>query len=225
MPNYMVDNMKKNVFLILFTFSFIFANAQIVRPYIGIATYFHTDFSNSVFLSLKSGSEFNLNKYLKPEIEISGMIGALEDLTKRDENNKITEEYTRSISSVNFSVCPKIIFGNAKELDSYFVILPKFTISNIEAHGNLTTYNNTGVSIANQRKIVKNWSQSVGFGIGYNFDLSDNNPDSLCIILDLQGVELGEAINKINEYESRVNTKWTFGLGFNYYFNLKKKKA
>lgn len=217
--------MKKNVFGILFLFSFNCMNAQVVRPYIGVATFFHTDFSSSVFLNLKTGGEFRLNKYLKPELEFSGMIGALEDFTKRDENNTIIEEYTRSVTSVNFSICPKIILGNSNELDSYFVILPKFSISNIEAHGNLTTYNNSGVSITNRKKIVKDWSQSFGFGIGYNFNLSDNNPDSLCIILDLQGVELGEAINKINESESRVNTKWTFGLGLNYYFNLKRKKV
>lgn len=202
-----------------------FSNAQFVRPYVGFATYLHTDFSNSVFFSLKTGTEFSLNKYLKPEIEISGIVGALEDFTTRDQNNRIIEEYTRSVTSINFSISPKIILGNAMELDSYFIILPKYSISNVEAHGNLTTYNNTGSIIANKRKIVKDWSQSLGMGIGYNFNLSDNNPDSLCIILDLQGVELGEAINKINENSSRVTTKWTFGLGFNYYFNLKKKKV
>ncbi len=217
--------MKKNVFGILFLFNFICANAQIVRPYIGVATFFHTNFSSSVFLNLKTGGEFRLNKYVKPELEFSGMIGALENFTKRDDNNTIIEEFTRSVTSVNFSICPKIILGNSNELDSYFIILPKFSISNIEAHGNLTTYNNSGVSITNRKKNVKDWSQSLGFGVGYNFNLSDNNPDSLCIILDLQGVELGEAINRINENESRVNTKWTFGLGLNYYFNLKRKKV
>lgn len=216
--------MRKNVFGIVFLLSFINVTGQIVRPYLGFATYLHTDFSNSVFLSLKSGGEFSLNRYLKPEMEISGIVGALEDYIKRNENNRITEEYTRSVTSINFSISPKIILGNSKELNSYFVILPKYSISNIEAHGNLSTYNNAGTLIANQRKIVKEWSQSFGLGIGYNFDLSDNNPDSLCIILDLQGVELGDAINRISENKNRITTKWTFGLGLNYYFNLKKKK-
>ncbi|MEZ0183743.1 hypothetical protein AB9T89_15980 [Flavobacterium oncorhynchi] len=217
--------MKKYIFGIIFLFSFIFVKAQVVRPYVGVATYFHTDFSSSVFLSLKSGAEFGLNKYVKPEVEISGIIGALEDFTKKDENNRIIEEYTRSVTSINFSFCPKIILGNSKELDSYFVILPKFSISNIEAHGNLTTYNNMGVLIANQRKIVKDWNQSVGFGVGYNFNLSLENPDSLCIILDLQGVELGDAVNELNNSNNRTTTKWTFGLGLNYYFNFFKKKV
>ena len=217
--------MKKYIFGIIFLFSFIFVKAQVVRPYVGVATYFHTDFSSSVFLSLKSGAEFGLNKYVKPEVEISGIIGALEDFTKKDENNRIIEEYTRSVTSINFSFCPKIILGNSKELDSYFVILPKFSISNIEAHGNLTTYNNMGVLIANQRKIVKDWNQSVGFGVGYNFNLSLENPDSLCIILDLQGVELGDAVNELNNSNNRTTTKWTFGLGLNCYFNFFKKKV
>lgn len=202
-----------------------YSNSQIVRPYAGFVTYLHTDFSSSVFLSLKTGGEFKLLKNLRPEIEVSGIIGAPEEFERKTENNIVYEKYSSSATAVNFSICPKIILGNTDELSSYFVILPKYSISNIEAHGKRETFNNAGLVVKNDTKIEKVWDQSFGIGIGYNFNLSDENPDSLCIILDLQGVELGKALDKVRESESRITTKWTFGLGFNYYFNLKKKKS
>jgi hypothetical protein len=217
--------MRKNIFIIIILLCYNYGNSQIARPYAGFATYLHSDFSSSVFLGLKTGCEFKLLKNLRPEIEISGIMGALEDFERKNENNLIYERISNSATAVNFSICPKIILGNVNELDSYLVILPKYSISNIEAHGKKETFNNAGKVLTSDTKIAKVWDQSFGIGIGYNFNLSDENPDSLCIILDLQGTELGKALDKVRESDNRITTKWTFGLGFNYYFNLKKKKS
>lgn len=215
--------MKKRIFIYVFLICFSFANAQFFRPYVGAGAYLHTDFEKSAFLSLRTGGEFNLSKYVKPEIEISGLIGSLEIRSVLNDNNIVISEYTRTASAINYSICPKIILGN--DLDSYFVLLPRYSISNIEANKKSYVYNNAGSQISDKRENVKVWDQSFSFGIGYNFNLSAENPDSLCIILDLQGVEMGKALNEISESKSRVTTKWTFGLGLNYYFNLKKKKT
>ena len=218
--------MKRRILVCLFLISFIGVNSQIIRPYIGIGTYLHTDFEKSVILSFKTGGEFNLNRYFKPEIEISGLLGSLETRSIVNENNIMIEEYTRSVSAINFSFCPKIILGNSKELDSYFVLLPRYSISNIEANKISYLYNNTTGSLTlDKKETLKEWSQSFSFGIGYNFDLSDENSDSICLILDLQNVDMGKTLNKLSTNASRIDTKWTLGFGFNYYFNLKRKKA
>ena len=215
--------MKKIVSAILFLFNIYSISAQHIRPYVGFATYLDTDFSNSVYLGIGTGIELRFNSYFKPEIEISGTIGSIEGITTKDVNGIIVEEYTRSVSSLNFSICPKITLDDDREINSYFVILPRYSISNIEAHGNLTIINqNSDLNVSN-RKIGKEWRQSLGIGIGYNFDLSDQNAESICIILYYQGVEMGNTLNQINEYKGRFTTKNTFGLGFNYYFRLKKK--
>jgi hypothetical protein len=217
--------MKKRILFVLFLVSFTFMNAQMVRPYLGGGAYLHSDFEKSSFLSLRTGAEFKLNRYVKPEIEISGLIGSVETRSILDDNNIMTAEYTRSVSALNFSFCPKIILGNAKELDSYLVLLPRFSISNIEANKRTYTYNSTGTLATEKKETIKEWSQSFSFGIGYSFDLSDENSDSLCLILDLQGVDMGKPLNELSPKASRIDTKWTLGLGLNYYFSLKKKKA
>lgn len=214
----------KKITVILFLLVCVNIHSQIIRPYAGFVVYVHSDFANSLFFNVKTGGEFKISKYLKPEIEFSLLGGAVEDFTVKNENI-IIQEYTRSVTALNFSVCPKIIIGNESELNSYFVVLPKYSISHIEANGNLSNYNDTGHLTGNKHANSKIWSHSIGFGVGYNFNLSDDNPDSLCIILDCQGVELGDALNHLNEEnKNRILTKWAFGLGVNYYFNFKKKK-
>lgn len=217
--------MKRKILVCLFLISFVWVKSQVVRPYVGIGAYLHTDFEKSVFMSFKSGAEFKVNRYFKPELEISGLIGSLETRSKVNDNNIMIEEYTRSVSAINFSFSPKIILGNSNELDSYFVILPRYSISNIEANKKSYLYNNTTGSLTSDiKETVKNWSQSFSIGIGFNFDLSAENSDSLCLILDLQNVDLGKALNELSTNASRVDTKWTLGLGINYYFNLKRNK-
>ncbi|TDO95614.1 hypothetical protein [Flavobacterium sp. 245] len=213
--------MKKRILTALFLLSFVFANSQIVKPFVGGGVYIHSDFENSGFLSLRSGAEFNASKYIKPEIEISGLIGSLESSSKLDANNVMVAEISRSVSAVNFSFCPKIILGN--ELVSYFEILPKYSISTIEAHKNSYNYTN-GNFVSSKMEIAKEWSQSIGIGIGYCFNFSDEYSDAMSLILDFQNVDLGKPLNKLSPNASRVDTKWTLGFGINYYFNLRKKK-
>ncbi|WP_432223111.1 hypothetical protein ACRASX_16330 (plasmid) [Flavobacterium sp. TMP13] len=208
-------------FLILSSYTF----SQVVRPYAGITTYLHSDFSNSVFLGLNSGCEFKIINHLSIDIEISGIVGALQDFNHKNENNVIYEEFTSSVTAINYSICPKINLGNVNGSNSYFVLLPKFSISNIEAHRTRTTYKDINTVLKTDTKISKVWDNSIGVGIGYNFNLSDVSPDSICIILQLQGVELGKALNDVRTSKNRISTKWTFGLGINYYFNLKKNKS
>lgn len=215
--------MKKRLLIGLFLLCFGFVNAQLVEPFLGGGVYVHSDFEKSVILSLRSGAEFNVSKYLKPEIEISGLLGNLETRSTVDANNVMNAEYTRTASAVNFSFTPKIILGN--ELVSYFEILPKYSISTIEAHKNTYNYNTNGNLTSSKKEIAKEWSQSLGIGIGYNFSFSDEYSDSMSLILDLQNVNLGKTLNKLSPNASRIDTKWILGFGINYYFNFKKKKA
>ncbi len=214
--------MEKRVLVVLFLLSFVFVNSQIVKPFVGGGFYIHSDFEKPGFLSLRSGAEFNASKYIKPEIEISGLLGSLESSSKLDANNVMIAEINRSVSAVNFSFTPKIILGN--ELVSSFEILPKYSISTIEAHKNSYAYAN-GNFTSVKKEIAKEWSQSFGIGIGVNFNFSDEYSDSMSLILDLQGVDLGKPLNKLSPNANRVDTKWTIGFGINYYFNLKKKKV
>jgi hypothetical protein len=199
--------------------------AQKVRPFLGVSGYIDSDFSQSGFADLKAGAEYNATYYLKPEIEISYMFGVLEKLTDRDDAGLILSEYSKKVSAVNFSICPKIILGNKDEdgTSGYLQILPKYTYSKIEANGYRLSRNPNDVSKPIEERENKPDSRhSLGIGVGYVFDLSDENPDSIALNIYFNNIDLGNALNSLKQ-DRRYKTNDVIGLGVNYYFSLKKK--
>lgn len=213
----------KNILGLLFLISF-GTFAQKIRPFAGVSAYIHTDFDKSVFGDLKAGVEYKLFYYLKPEIEINFMYGVLEEVTNRDEAGLVISEYSKRASAVNYSFCPKIILGN-KDGDGsgYLQILPKYTYSNIQATGHTFTRNPNNLSqpIEKKKKVSDN-QHSFGIGLGYLVDFSDDNAQSLALNIYLNNIDLGKALNKL-EQDKRFNTQYVIGFGLNYYFSFKKK--
>jgi hypothetical protein len=75
----------KNIVQLLVLLSF-GTYAQTIRPFIGTSGYVHSSFENSGFGEFKLGSEYKVFYYLKPEIEISIMLGSVEEETNRKRN-------------------------------------------------------------------------------------------------------------------------------------------
>jgi hypothetical protein len=200
------------------------AKAQIVRPYIGGSAYLQWDFEKSSYAGANAGAEFKIKPYFMPELECSYFFGGIEDATKDNFGTPIiqTELYIRSISSLNFSFCPKIAIGNKKDGASYLVILPRYTVSKIEAKGNFVEFNENGTSI-NNYEFEKSTQQSLGLGVGLDIPLSSDKSNSICLIIYYNGVNLGKAINNLEHsagYE--FNSNGTMGIGVNYYFSFIK---
>jgi hypothetical protein len=199
--------------------------AQRVRPFVGVSGYIDSDFIKSGFADLKAGTEYNATYYLKPEIEINYMFGVLEKLTNRDDAGLILSEYSKKVSAVNFSLCPKIILGNKGDdgASGYLQILPKYTYSKIEAQGYRLSRNSNDLSKPIEERENKPESRhSLGIGIGYVFDLSDENPDSIALNIYFNNIDLGNALNMLKQ-DMRYKTNDVIGFGVNYYFSLKKK--
>lgn len=198
--------------------------AQKIRPFVGVSAYIDTDFNKSFFGDLKAGAEYKLAYYLKPEIEISYMFGVLEELTDRNDEGLVLSEYSKKVSAINYSFCPKIILGNKNgDGSGYLQILPKYTYSSIQATGNRVSRNPSNLSkpIEEKEKVSDN-QHSFGIGLGYVTDLSDDNSQSLAFNIYFNNIDLGNALNMLKQ-DRKFNTQNVIGLGVNYYFTFKKK--
>lgn len=200
------------------------AKAQTVRGFGGVSAYLQWDFEKSYYGGLNTGIEFKITSYLMPELEFSCFFGSLEDASRYNDKLIQTSSYSRSVSSLNFSFCPKIVLGNKKDGAGYLVILPRYTFSQIEAKGDFigTNENNT---LTESRDFQKGSQHSLGLGIGYDVDISDDNSNSLCLILYYNGVNLGKVINEMEHSTGyKINDKGVLGAGLSYYFGFKKKQ-
>lgn len=215
--------MRNLILFVLLAFSS-GAKAQIVRPFIGGSAYLQWDFEKSSYAGVNAGAEFKIKPYFMPELECSYFFGGIEDATKYKFGTSLvqTELYIRSVSSLNFSFCPKIAIANKNDGASYLVILPRYTISKIEAKGNFVEFNENGTS-TNNYEFEKSTQQSLGLGVGLDIPLTGDNSNSICLILYYNGINLGKAINSLEHsagYE--FNSNGVLGFGVNYYFSFKK---
>jgi hypothetical protein len=214
--------MKKIILLILLVIS-MSAKAQNVRGFGGVSGYLHSDFYKSSYFGVNAGVEFKIASYLMPELECSYFFGPLEDTSRYNDQLIQTSSYTRSVSSLNFSFCPKIALGNKKDGAGYLVILPRYTFSQIEAKGNFIAVNESE-TLTESRDFQKGSQHSFGLGVGYDISVSDDNSNSLCLILYYSGVKLGKVINEMEHSSgNKINDKGVLGAGLNYYFSFKKK--
>jgi hypothetical protein len=214
--------MKKIILFILLAISFN-AKSQVVRPFIGFSTYLHWDFEKSSYFGLNSGVEFKVSSYFMPELEFSYFYGSLEDESRINVQYIDVLLYTRSVSSFNFSFCPKIALGNNEDGTNFMSILPRYTFSKIEAKGHFSERNDDD-TISESNEIQNDIQHSLGLGVGFDIALSDENTSSLCLILYYNGVNLGKVVNELeHSSEYKVNAKGVLGAGINYYFGFKKK--
>jgi hypothetical protein len=215
--------MRKLILLILLVMS-LNAKAQTVRGFAGFSSYLQWDFDKSSYFGVNAGAEFKITPYFMPELECSYYFGSLEDASRYNNQLIQTSSYSRSVSSINFSFCPKIALGNKKDGTGYFAILPRYTFSQIEAKGDFIGYNSNN-TLTESRDFQKDSQHSLGLGIGYDIAISDDHSNSLCVILYYNGVNLGKVINEMEHSSGyEINDKGVLGAGVNYYFSFKKKQ-
>jgi hypothetical protein len=213
----------KKIILFILLIIYMNANAQTVRGFGGFSAYLQWDFEKSSYAGLNAGAEFKITSYLMPELEFSYFFGSLEDASRYNDQLIQTSSYTRSVSSLNFSLCPKIALGNKKDGAGYLVILPRYTFSQIEAKGDFITTNENN-TLTESHDFQKASQHSLGLGIGYDVDISNDHSNSLCLILYYSGVNLGKVINEMEHNSGyEINDKGVLGAGLNYYFSFKKK--
>jgi len=211
----------KNIFIIIILIIICLkVNAQIVRPYVGAAGYIHSSFEKSLFVGVDGGAEFKINRFIKPEIDISYFYGSLGDATDYGSQGQLISIFSSYASAINFNFCPKICLGNKSQNESYLVILPKYSFSNVTAVGEFTSLNSNNLKTTT-KETISDWQHSLGIGVGVDFNVSDNNTDSFCFAIYYQNVDLGKALNQLAHSGESISTKNVIGAGFNYFFGNK----
>lgn len=204
------------------------AISQIVRPFVGAAGYIYSGFENSLFVGVEAGTEFKMNRFIKPEIEVSYFYGSVEDASNYGSQGQLLSTFYSYASAINFNVCPKICIGNTDQNNRHIVILPKYSFSNVTAVGKFSSLNSNDVKTTT-KETISDWQHSLGIGIGVDFGLSDNNTDSLCLNIYYQNVDMGETLNELSHSDAKISTNNVLGAGFKYYFgnriNPRPKKA
>lgn len=216
---------KKYIFYFLLLLISTSLNAQ-VRAFVGASYFRHTDFEANGYVEGLAGLEVKVFKFLKPELAVSYYFGRLQDNTKIDALGNVISIGETKAEALNFSFVPKICIscGESSAGDGLFQIMPRYSISKIEAQEKFTTVNqnNPSQSITNKQTVTE-WQHSIGIGVGVDIMLSDKNYDSLAINLYYTGIDMGKAINQVERTNTRYDSR-TLGAGMNYYFGFKKKK-
>jgi hypothetical protein len=132
--------MKKIFVIVLITIS-LSKKAQIIRGFVGVSGYLDGDFEKSLFVGGNLGAEFKMNRFIKPEIDISYYYGSRENEKDYGSQGQLPSIYSSLASAINFNFCPKICIGNDGHRDTYLVILPKYSFFKVTAVGNCTTLN------------------------------------------------------------------------------------
>ncbi len=206
-------------FLIISSFH---GTAQIVRGFGGVSGYLDGDFEKSTALGLNAGTEFNVNRFLKPEIELSYYYGAREDITYYTRTVELSGHYKSFATALNFSFCPKIGIGNKGRGDTYLVLLPKYSFSKVSAFGEFNYLNEDKVNARINDKITQ-WQHSIGIGIGIDIGVTVENDNSLSLIIFYQNFPMSKPLKELNQ-GPRIIDESVFGAGMNYYFTFKKSK-
>jgi len=204
-------------------------NAQRIKPFLGAAILFNSEYERSSILNLNGGIEFKVNHYFKPEIEAGFYFGAIKETTEGNDQGFTTTIYERGITALTLSFLPKIIFNSHKTEEEgigYFQIFPAYTISRVAARGNYIVVNqNNFAQSTEEKETISVIHHSFGIGLGFYINLSENNLNALAVNVVYQPIDFGKSIAQLKYYKNtQFNTKDQVGLGVKFYFGRKHKE-
>lgn len=212
----------KSFFYVLILLVFSQVNAQKIRPFIGISHYFDNDFDKG-FSGINLGGEISIHTHFKPEIEISHLFGVIYD-NIRDNIGNDTNIYTRKAGATSISFCPKICLGDSREDDYVISIQPKYNFSFVNASGSNLIVNPTNPLASVEKKdSYSETRHSIGMALGIDIGISNKNSSSISFLLYYQGIEMGQAVTKLNFGNQNFKTNDVLGIGFIYYLGNKNK--
>jgi hypothetical protein len=219
--------MQKQLVLILI-FCTLISYSQKIRGFGGVSIYRHTSFDKSGFVNLSAGTEYKLNQTIRPEIELSVFLGALENQEYTNDAGILVANIERLFIATNISFCPKICLADSEDETNifYLQILPIYSITKVMAKGGLFTVNQNDNSKSTLE--VDRYSEirhSLGIGIGVYFNFSEKYNNSLALNLYFNGIDFGNSFSNLQlRKSSEINTYSVLGLGLKCYFSFTKKK-
>jgi hypothetical protein len=219
----------KKLILILFFLNSTFSFSQTIRAYGTFGVYRSINFEGNGFANFGGGLELKFFKHVRPEIEATYYIGTLPDVENFDYVNSVPRDFlVRTVSAVNYSLAPKIMFdvGQDDRVDRYYLqIIPKFNFTSVTARGDFFELNNnkTNYLVSAEDKFSEK-RKSFGIAIGLIMQFWEKSYDALAFNLFYNNIDIGNAINQLKFKNNSINTSTAFGLGLSYYIGFTKIK-
>ncbi len=220
--------MRKTIFVLVLLIS-TNVYSQKIKGFGTISAYLAAgSFQKSTYGNLGIGLEYNLNTWVRPEVEATIFFGALQNSEDIDfATGFITDKYYRSFTAENLCLSPKFTIDISNDLEkiSLFQIIPRFNFTRIQAeekHYNLNS-KKTDYDLADSDKVIE-FRQSIGIAIGFYIELSDKKSDAMSFNLYYNNIDFGNALSNLRHSKSSIHTNQVLGAGVNYYFGFVKKK-
>ncbi|MFB9076362.1 hypothetical protein ACFFLS_19175 [Flavobacterium procerum] len=214
--------MRKIVVLFVVLFTSFNANAQELRPFVGLGGFVHLysfekDLQSSPAASLSAGAEYKLFGFLLPEVEANYMFGKFKN--RLESNTPVNSDKT--FSTVSFSFAPKFAINGYGE-SAYIQIFPKYIYSIINANESISTTGQFGSKITERSASVSQHNLGLGVGVVINFDTWYSN--ALAINLSYNSIRVSNAFDQLNPGSEPTNNAGVYGIELKYYFGVKRLK-
>lgn len=218
-------NFKKGILFILLVFPFLTNRAQGIRGFGDVSLYYASeDFKKGLITNLGGGLEFEFHPLFKPEVAINYSIMGIKDI--KDYNYDNTEIIKKDVSSINFTIGPKIYFwyheNDGNSVSYWYYITPKINMSRISATQNYSFIDHTNAANSfNEKYRIGDWQHSFGVSIGMEFPFFEESADAIAISVNITNINMGKTLNRLPYNEIDYSTIG-FGVGISYYFGIKK---
>lgn len=222
-------NILKQLLLLMCLLIFSNTKAQGIRGFGDVSLYYAgEDFKKGLITNLGGGVEFEFHPLFKPEVSLNYSIMGIKDIKEYNVVDNSTEFIQKNVSSVNFTIGPKIYFCyNEKgddDVDYWYYITPQINMSRITTTQNYSFIDHSNSSNSfNKKDRISDWQHSFGVSIGMEFPLSENSSDAIAVSLNITNINMGKTLNRLPYNEIDYSTIG-LGVGIRYYFGIKNAK-
>ncbi|WP_159085944.1 hypothetical protein [Flavobacterium faecale] len=197
-------------------------NAQKVLAFLGAGQNINTSFDNNGYLNLSTGVQYNLEGFIKPEIEMRFFFGSLQNNTTYDiiDPSLRSKDVFTNLQAFNWSITPNFSVSIDEDDYWYLAVKPKYNYAEIKATDRVILYQ--GSKIIRSEEIRKGVSRSFGLNLGVIGKLWSESFDSILLSVFMDNINFNKVVKKTKEID--VDTKYNLGFEVTYYFSFRKKK-
>lgn len=199
-----------------------FVNAQKLLPFLGAGQNINTSFENNGYLNISTGVQYNLQDFIKPEVEFRFFFGALQNNTTFDSANSLMriKDIFTTFQALNWSVTPNFSIPLDQDKHWYLAVKPKFNYAEIKASDAIFVYQETKTIYTKEAR--KGVSRSFGLNMGVLGKLWSESYDAVLLSVFVDNINFNKVIKRTPNTD--LDTNYDLGFEVAYYFSFKKKK-
>ena len=214
---------KKILFSVIFVLAAFTGSAQI-KPvlYGGVDYYRNKGFEQNAYVNFHIGSQLFQWYFLAPEVGFEhyyGLVRDVEELNPNDPNARPPSKLNTRFTTNNFSIAPKLKFGNE---EASLIVLPQYNFGKISSHGDLLKDIGDRYVLADRQR----YSESIAFwsfAAGIEGQFYDSDILHFALLLKYTLLNSEEILSHIDfensSLESAGGSADGLGVSFRVYFD------